>query len=174
MENKIIISSGYFILVLPAVLYRNIGCPKKEWLQFRDKMFLKQKIKSFKKLKLRNWRSSEICVTSGFRPEVAGNLALLGYLGNNPVRAMFAASPIFYSVSFTFADVQGWWFCICPTNIPLLLHPLAVLLIHAWGLLWFFLSNWPSFKFLRYRHNYLQIHRRINKYFSNLGSCVAI
>ena len=54
MDNKIINSSEYFILDLPVMLYRNIGCPKKNVWSFEIKCF-KIEDKIIQEIKITNF-----------------------------------------------------------------------------------------------------------------------
>jgi hypothetical protein len=55
MDNKIINSSEYFILDLPVMLYRNIGCPKKNIWGFEIKCF-KMEDKVIQEIKITNFQ----------------------------------------------------------------------------------------------------------------------
>ena len=67
MDNKIINSSEYFILDLPAILYRNTECPKKNVWGYEIKCFKTEDkvIQEFKITKLKSkWIMSDLRLPS--------------------------------------------------------------------------------------------------------------
>jgi len=80
MDNKIINSSEYFILDIPALLYRNIGCPKNNGWGFEIKCF-KTEDKVIQEIKITKLRIKGNVRDLILPPQ---KFALLGYLGNNP------------------------------------------------------------------------------------------